>query len=699
MLGTGRNPCRGRRISARAPTADRAGETDVGRDPPPTSVDGVVPSKLEAALSEVLLMAQSYVHRPRLTVRLGVTGTRTILDDARVRERVETIVSAVVASLKRLATDPIVAAVYDVAQPPLLRLISPLAEGADRLVAEVALAYGAALDVITPFPISAYEKDFPESSSEFHSLVKRADGRVLECDGERHDEIEALAAHDPRRRLLLDERNRAYESVGHMVVRNSDLIVAVWDRLPAEGRGGTGDVVRYAAIVGPPVVRIAPDGRGEPEWIFDVADFHRSPTAKSRQADVPIGERIDTHLTEIATPPASVPEERGFVARWLCAPRDKDDPLKTFLEERRQPRRFRWRLYDEVIRLFAGRTTPSERKPAATVPRPDDPTWRHWQAIQTPADELAVVFADRYRTAAVASFALAAVALTSAGFGLFHHHLVVTGVEFVALVLIFLFFCANLGGRWHRRFVAYRLLAELARNQQALALVGNSLAIDATTRATGGIDAGKAEKETWVGWYFQAMLRNSPLPTGSAGEALPTVVRSVRAHLLDDQHDYHERNAKRCLAAADHMEFWSTLFFVVTIVLVVVEAIFGWTAIEHEIGGGSALPDCGGHLGAFLGFLTVAAPSISAALFGILSFAELKVHADQSARMATIMADASERFAAMTASSPDDAAEPGSKGSLRSRDFAMELQHVAMEMLEDIAGWSRLSRVKSLGLG
>lgn len=67
--------------------------------------------------------------------------------------------------------------------------------------------------------------------------------------------------------------------------------------------------------------------------------------------------------------------------------------------------------------------------------------------------------------------------------------------------------------------------------------------------------------------------------------------------------------------------------------------------------------------------------------------------------MATIMADASERFAAMTASSPDDAAEPGSKGSLRSRDFAMELRHVAMEMLVDIAGWPRSSRGKSLGLG
>src|SRR5215472_4267946 len=55
-----------------------------------------------------------------------------------------------------------------------LRLLSPLAEGADRLVARVALESDVELFVPLPVPRDDYERDFPETSDEFNSLLGRA---------------------------------------------------------------------------------------------------------------------------------------------------------------------------------------------------------------------------------------------------------------------------------------------------------------------------------------------------------------------------------------------------------------------------------------------------------------------------------------------------------------------------------------------
>src|SRR5439155_2040530 len=58
-----------------------------------------------------------------------------------------------------------------------LMVVSPLAEGADRLVAEEALALGFHLYAPLPFERSEYERDFvtPASRRTFRRLLERAD--------------------------------------------------------------------------------------------------------------------------------------------------------------------------------------------------------------------------------------------------------------------------------------------------------------------------------------------------------------------------------------------------------------------------------------------------------------------------------------------------------------------------------------------
>ena len=54
---------------------------------------------------------------------------------------------------------------------PLLRLVSPLAEGADRLVAEEAGKLNYVLDVVLPLRKQDYEQDFLGSVEQFERLL------------------------------------------------------------------------------------------------------------------------------------------------------------------------------------------------------------------------------------------------------------------------------------------------------------------------------------------------------------------------------------------------------------------------------------------------------------------------------------------------------------------------------------------------
>ena len=86
----------------------------------------------------------------------------------------------------------------------MLCFLSPLARGADRLAAEIALDLGYELNVPMPFPQAEYEKDFtgidptkepyaPELSAdedlaEFRALLQRADDNWLSLDGDHKSE-------------------------------------------------------------------------------------------------------------------------------------------------------------------------------------------------------------------------------------------------------------------------------------------------------------------------------------------------------------------------------------------------------------------------------------------------------------------------------------------------------------------------------
>ena len=170
--------------------------------------------------------------RHRVPLVIGVTGHR----DPR-GEDIEELKRRVGQVFDGLASDYLTA---DGATP--IVVLSSLAEGADQLVASVALERGAILIAPLPMPLEEYRKDFqfgltPNALSEFDRLLARAAAapEIPLLDGAT---IEALR-DDARRRAM------QYREAGLYIVRHCQILLALWDGDESDVKtGGTAEIVR-----------------------------------------------------------------------------------------------------------------------------------------------------------------------------------------------------------------------------------------------------------------------------------------------------------------------------------------------------------------------------------------------------------------------------------------------------------------------
>jgi len=183
--------------------------------------------------------------RPHLVVRVGVTGHRAHrLDPAQepaLHARLSEALDAVRTAAEKAHANARWAYAGDA---PIMRLISPLADGTDSMAAQIARDEGFALHAPLPFPVDRYRQDFDaETVAAFDEDLACAE-RVLTLDA--------------------DEDDAAYLASGRHTLRQSDILIAVWDGQPARGVGGTAMVVAEAQRRGTPIIHIAPDGNGAP---------------------------------------------------------------------------------------------------------------------------------------------------------------------------------------------------------------------------------------------------------------------------------------------------------------------------------------------------------------------------------------------------------------------------------------------------
>ncbi|MBG0788230.1 MAG: VWA domain-containing protein [Anaerolineaceae bacterium] len=163
--------------------------------------------------------------------RIGVTGHRILAEIDKINQGIDISLNKIEESL-----------------PAPFTIISSLAEGADQLVAERALKQWpeCSLFVPLPLPIPIYQEQFSNAEvlATFNQLLSAA------------DEISS----PPETKDLPD----AYLQAGQEMLEMSDVLIAIWDGEPAQGTGGTGDIVVLARERGIPLVWIHAGNR-QPE--------------------------------------------------------------------------------------------------------------------------------------------------------------------------------------------------------------------------------------------------------------------------------------------------------------------------------------------------------------------------------------------------------------------------------------------------
>jgi len=120
-----------------------------------------------------------------------------------------------------------------------LIILSPLADGADRLIVEVAIELSLEYKVLLPLPKEIYKKDFNNiSQKKFEYLLNEA--KTVEtielCDD---CTIENVSDYN-------EYRDKQYKKVGEIVVEKSDFMLFLWDSIDNGKTGGTADIYKYA---------------------------------------------------------------------------------------------------------------------------------------------------------------------------------------------------------------------------------------------------------------------------------------------------------------------------------------------------------------------------------------------------------------------------------------------------------------------
>jgi len=287
--------------------------------------------------------------KPILTLRIGVTGHRPNKlgqeAGAVLAVQIEAMLQRMRQQFARLQDEN--DGLYAEATP-CLRVISALAEGADRLVASAALRQNCDLMAVLPFARDSYLRDFVEQASrdDFCALLGCA-STIIELDGQ----------YEPP-----DARNAGYASVGMNVVRHSDLLVAIWDGSGARGRGGTAEIVDYAVRNDCPVIWFSSDENSSSYY----GDLMRV-LLPDRSVVVNAEKELSLWVTRLLVPPYDEP-----VRKWPLVTRTSEVgttwSFTQYLSETR-PRWSMYRLFDRFQKLV---TVGSHAGAAAPIPSVGD---------------------------------------------------------------------------------------------------------------------------------------------------------------------------------------------------------------------------------------------------------------------------------------------------------------------------------------
>ncbi len=519
----------------------------------------------------------------RASLSIGVTGHRLDRLDA---AHVETIRATIATVFAAIAT-----AAEAIADPMAIRLVTALADGADGFAADAALSQRWTIDAVLPFPRAQYAEDFDGPEARSHAEHLAAARSVFELPGERNATGEVVA----------------YERAGRVVLSQSDIIVAVWDGEASRGRGGTAQIVAEAVLQDIPVIRIDPAAQTAPTILWDGLREHDLGQQTIDTVERGTLAHVPHMIATLAAPPVAG-AQLAALERFGKLPRHGIGlavayPALLAIMGVRAPR------WSDLRKPDAARAAALVMAACAAGATNDGSFGGRLRAQIAPrfarADCEATRVAQLFRSAYVASFALAALAVLLSLSGLLipsSAKPVIVILEVATIGSILLLTRAGNRSGWHQRWLDNRELAERLRCLAIGAQIGE---LDLRV----GADAGTP----WVAWSARQAARAIGLPSLVADDRYLGGVRDSLHRMLDDQIAYLESDAKRMHRLEHRLHVFGTILFAMTaltcIAFLVIQTLSGMGSHDAYA--------FGKHFALGATVVGAAFPAVGAAIYGI----------------------------------------------------------------------------------
>jgi hypothetical protein len=465
-----------------------------------------------------------------------------------------------------------------------LHIAVGMAEGADLVVAQVALELGVYVEAILPMTLTEYEANFePEGRALLHDLLAHANCRIAE-----------LAARTPSASgsgaTGTAPVEAPYSVLTDTLIRRSSLLLAVWDGQPSDLPGGTADtVLRYSGV------RTEEHGDGDAIAFVDAgAEFE---FADHLVYWIPTGRR-SRPLAGAARPPCFL---LGVGDNMLQVQQSMPSQLQAQLAELDNYNRD----FDQMA--ADGRIAPPDSLidalPADVAGRVR-PYLTDVDAQYGKADSLAIYYqrhSDRL-------FGLFGVMTFTMGLAyLIYEKLTESRIVLLTYLVVLLsslgLYYFLQGRRWFAKHLTYRALAETMRAKFYLRLAGVDHRVDAGEVLTlSGIDRFRG-----FGWLSYVLKAIEPF---NAGVPIYPAVDSphpdrVEQAWIESQYQYFSRKVAKLSTSSRRVKLLRNTLFLVILLVIIALFLFGDRMHEQDARLGVSIHNlltfCMGFLAVLLG--------------------------------------------------------------------------------------------------
>ncbi|HYB34053.1 MAG TPA: hypothetical protein VED45_11590 [Steroidobacteraceae bacterium] len=436
-----------------------------------------------------------------------------------------------------------------------LRLTVGMAEGADLLVAETAVALGVTVEAVLPMSIDHYAADFDaETLAHLRTLLHHPHVRCVELAAPAGERAEPHSSA---------QREAMYANLTATLVRRSSLLLALWDGRVSQLPGGTADtVLRFLGIrtdehPGPDTLEFI-ETHDEDDHIERLVYWMPTPRSGS-----PVDPREPCYLK--ASGDSALKVEHSLPA-----------PLMRQLAEL-NAYNLEYRQLSDAGRLPSRASLMSGL--AQSPPPGDRPLLEEIDAQYGKADTLAVYYQRRsdrlFHLFGVMAFTMGVAYLLYEQ--VTESRLVLVAYVLVLLTSLFVYYVLQ-GKRWFGKHLAYRALAETLRAKFYLRLAGADQSVDATEV----LSLSRIDRFRGFGWITFVLngIEPAEAPSGPVCRLDALEPGGVGQAWIDNQYAYFVRRVARLEKASRRVKIFRQGLLIAILASISVLFLFG-RALHH----------------------------------------------------------------------------------------------------------------------